>query len=81
MSTGLDRDGFHELLWQRRAPNGSLRITQTRLAREFHVNKFTMSRILKSMSEEGRLRPISTGGGSPNTYEVVDPVEWSKEGR
>lgn len=72
---GVHRGGLHVLLWQRRETTGVVRVVQKKLAEEFVVSKYSMSRILKTMADEGRLIPLTGSAGT--TYEVVDPVAWA----
>lgn len=74
---GVHRGGLHVLLWQRRINSGGVRIVQHRLADELGVSKWSMSRILKRMADEGRLIPLPGSGNSSATYEVVDPAVWA----
>lgn len=72
---GVHHGGLHVLLWQRRDAAGGVRVVQKQLAAELGVSKFSMSRILKRMADDGRLIPLVGSGGSA-TYEVVDPEVW-----
>lgn len=74
---GVHRGGLHVLLWQRRTASGGLRVVQKQLAGELGVSKWSMSRILARMAEEGRLVPLPGSGNSSTTYDVVDPAEWA----
>lgn len=72
---GVHRGGLHVLLWQRRESSGAVRVVQKQLAAEFVVSKYSMSRILKTMADEGRLIPLTGSVGTD--YEVVDPAAWA----
>lgn len=69
----IDRDGLHLLLWMRaHATRRTVRINQSDLARELQTTRFTMSRVMTAMVDEGRLVPL--GNSYHNTmYRVTDP--------
>lgn len=69
----IDRDGLHILLWMRaHAVRRTVRINQSELARELQVSRYTMSKVMGVMVDEGRLVPL--GNTYHNTmYRVADP--------
>lgn len=69
----IDRDGLHLLLWMRsHAVRHTVRINQSELGRELQASRFTMSKVMSAMVEEGRLVPL--GKSYHNTmYRVTDP--------
>lgn len=75
----IDRDGLHVLLWMRaHKARHTVRVNQSELARELQTSRFTMSRVMSSMVEEGRLVPL--GQTYHNTmYRVTDPLERMRQ--
>lgn len=82
MSLAIDEAAIHALLWLERTGNDTVRVNQVDFADRLMVSKFTVNRLLKRMSDSGRLRCLTRGGGNgPKTYQVTDPVEWSSSPR
>jgi len=73
---GTDRAGLQCLLWIRSNPRThKVEFFQKDLAAQLGVNKFTMSRIITKMVEEGRLVKLSGHPGRGiSEYVVIDPA-------
>lgn len=76
MSEAIDRDGLHRYLWRRSDRLGRLRLVQKELADGLGVTKFTISRIMKEFTDQGRVRSLGRGERSSHTYLVIDPDAW-----
>lgn len=80
-TVGINRDGLHVLLWHR-AKGGTITVNQQALAKELYASKFSISRVLKTMVDEGRLERVEGARGcQPRTYKVIDPSAWRQSDR
>ena len=77
MAEAIDRDLLHRYLWNRADRLGRIHLVQTKLAEDLGVTKYTVSRIMREFTEQGRVRSIGRGHKSSHTYLVTDPEEWS----
>jgi len=68
MTVGISRPLLHRLLWERRYGDDLVEINQIELAEQLAVTKHTMSRVIKAMTEDGRLV-----AEAEHTYRVVNP--------
>lgn len=55
----IDTQGLHYLLWSRRFADGTVKLDQRVFAEELLTDQSSISRKMKSMTEEGRLDRIS----------------------
>mgnify|MGYP001550301512 FL=1 len=72
----IDHDALHRVLFERTNRRNLIELRQRSLAEEYDWNVGHVGRILKQMVEDGRLRVVSVGLHSMNTYEVIDPLVW-----
>ncbi len=81
MPTGkaIDHDAFHAFLYNRAGRRGRIELQQTQLAAEIGVTKYTMSRIIAQMLEDGRLHQISKKRNNRGYFVVEDPETWKAE--
>lgn len=63
----IDRQKFHEYLWENRDRHDILKIKASDLAQTFGVTKWTMSNIMREMEETGRLKRIR------KRFKIIDP--------
>lgn len=73
---GVDRHALHRFLWERRSRRGSIRVVQKDLAEQIGVNKWTMSRIMHELADEGRIRQVAIEKDTIRTFVVRDPALW-----
>lgn len=69
----LSLRALHGALWAARDRRNAVRLHQGQLAAEFDVNKYTMSRKVKELVEEGRIRRISNRRVLAGQFIVEDP--------
>lgn len=77
MPTGhpIDLNALHRYLYRRTDRLGRLRIVQKKLADELGYSRFNVSRVLKRMEAQQRIRKV--GDRERNTYVIVqDPDVW-----
>lgn len=70
---------LHAALWQLRDRHDAVRIHQAELAAEFGVNKYTMSRKIRALVEEGRIRHISHQRKLAGRFIVEDPRDFAMD--
>jgi predicted transcriptional regulator of viral defense system len=70
---------LHDALWQRSDRRNAVSVSQGDLATEFGVNKFTMSRKVKALVDEGRIRRISNGRYLTGKFIVEDPDNFVRD--
>lgn len=70
VAQGIDRDGLHELLWERRYDGDLVTLSQLELADQLATSKYTINRVVKKMCEEGRLEHVGD-----QVYRVVEPAD------
>lgn len=76
MPVGVDRHGLHKLLWTRRSRRDTVRVIQKDLAAEIGVNKWTMSRIMHELQNDGRIKVIGVEKDTIRTFVIRDPKGW-----
>ena len=74
----LDPDLLHRILWRRADRRGRLRVLAMDLADELGITRFTLSRIMNQMAQEGRLRDLGRDGSNQKLWTVVDPEQWAE---
>lgn len=72
----VDRHALHRFLWERRSRRDTIRVVQQELADGLGVNKWTMSRIMHELQDDGRIKPVGIEKGTIRTFVVRDPAEW-----
>ncbi len=77
---GLNHDGLHILLWEKRTGAGTVRIQQSKWCDDLRITRYTLNRILKAGELAGRWRSLTKSRGSTiKTYVVTDPEVWFAE--
>lgn len=66
---GISRAALHELLWERRYDGDLVTVNQIELADQLAITKHYMNRVMRKMSEEGRVESVGD-----QIYRVVDPA-------
>lgn len=69
VTTGIWREGLHELLWERRYGDDLVEINQAELAEELMLTRANLNRNLKAMAEKGWIEPVDG-----QTYRVAEPA-------
>lgn len=78
MTRGLavDVNAFHAILWEEKDRLGRVKLVQSERAVALGVTKFTMSRIVAKMVQDGRIRQISRKKHLMGHFVVMDPADW-----
>lgn len=66
----------HRALYERADRRECVTINQGELAVEFGVNKFTMSRTINKMVDDGRLQQITRNKHRFGIFKVSNPDDW-----
>lgn len=69
----IDLDVLQARLWERTDRLGRIKLTQSDLAAELGITKYTMSRVITKMIDDGRIRQISNRGNNAGRFIVTDP--------
>lgn len=69
----IDLDELHARLWERTDRLGRIKLTQSKLAAELGITKYTMSRVVAKLIEDGCIRQISSRGNNAGRFIVTDP--------
>lgn len=73
MRERVDRHELHEYLFRLVNRRGVVRLQQNKLAKGLDISKWTMSRIVHEMIDDGRLKKIPD---SVDRYVIQDPGPW-----
>lgn len=73
MRERVDRQALHEYLFRQVNRNSVVRIRQNKLAAGLDINKWTMSKIIHELVDDGR---IKRQRGSIDYYRIEDPAPW-----
>ena len=71
----IDRHALHEYLFRKADRVGRVTIVGTELGEALGVSKFTISRIMRELQDDGRVYKLSQGKHR-NTFVIRDPVGW-----
>lgn len=69
----IDREALHRLLWKRANRHGRIKFVQSDLAIEVGVSTAHFCRVIREMTEAGRMRPLASVA---HTYVITDPAVW-----
>lgn len=75
----IDIDGMHRYLFRKSASNGSMRIHQRDFAKELGVAFETVCRMLKRMTDQGRIKRIGSRSNNVGVYSITDPQVWKPQ--
>lgn len=80
MSRGkpIDVDKLHTFFYEKADRYGTLQITQRDLASQMGVAYETICRVVKKMSNEGRMKRMKSKKNNVGVYLIQDPGEWAK---
>lgn len=70
---------LHNALWRLRDRHDAVKVHQGELAAEFGVNKFTMSRKIRALVDEGRIRHVSNRRTLAGRFVVEDPADFASD--
>lgn len=73
MREAVDRHELHEYLYRQIGRRPVVRIQQHKLAKGLDINKWTMSRIIHELIDDGRIKKIPD---SVDRYIIQDPEPW-----
>lgn len=76
----VDIQKLHRQIWDARDRRGLVKIYQKAFARHVGVTVYTMSRLMRQLSEEGRIKKVGARYRNVGIYKVNDPVEWETNG-
>lgn len=69
---GIDRDLLHRYWWRKAGRRKTMKIVQTEWAEQLGINNNTLSRVMKEMISEGRIRKVGYclyAIKNPDTYD------------
>lgn len=69
VTTGIWREGLHELLWERRYGDDLVDINQAELAEQLQLTRANLNRNLKAMAEKGWIEQVDG-----TVYRVMEPA-------
>lgn len=72
----IDREALHRLLWKRANRHGRVKFVQSDLAIEVGVSTAHFCRVIREMTEDGRLHQLSS---TAHTYVITDPASWTAQ--
>lgn len=75
----IDDSLVHEYLWKRSDRRGVVRIEPSLLMKFLGVNKYTVSRLVARMVEDGRIEQVTKRRYRVGLFRVVDPEEYVSE--
>lgn len=77
----VDIDALHAFLFKQADRRGRLKLRQSKLAGELGITKFTMSRVVSKMIDDGRMRQITTSEYARGYFHIEDPEVWKAVNR
>lgn len=77
-SDSVDRDLLHAYLFRKSNARHRLTLHNTGLAHDVGVSVEQMSRIIKEMTEDGRMAKIGRTASRSYVYKIIDPEEWGR---
>lgn len=77
--THIDDNLVHEYLWKRSDRRGVVRIEPSALMKYLGVNKYTVSRLVARMVEDGRMEQVTKRRYRVGLFRMVDPEEYVSE--
>lgn len=78
MTQGVPVDvlAIHQELWDARKRNGTVQIYQKKFAAHLNLSQYHMSRVIRRMTEEGRIKKIAARYRNVGIYQVMDPADF-----
>ena len=73
----LSRDEVHKKLWEARNRSGKVRILQKDFAVFLGISQTHMSRVLRDLQAEGRIKKVGARYRNVGIYAIKDPAEFS----
>lgn len=74
----IDDESLHAFLWEKADRLGRVRLSQTDLAAELGITKWTMSRIITRLVEARRMKRRSNNLNNRGLFMVEDPEVWNE---
>lgn len=74
----IDLNAFHIDLWTRSDRMGRVKLVQKEWAETLGITKFTMSRVMTRMVDDGRIRKVSKKKYLDGMFVVTDPYEFTR---
>lgn len=74
--THIDDNVVHEFLWKRSDRRGVVRVEPESLMKFLGVNKYTVSRLVSRMVDDGRISQVTKRRYRVGLFRVVDPEEY-----
>ena len=72
----IDVERLHESLFDKADRLGRLKLKQSEVAVELGITKFTMSRTVTKLIEQGRMKLLTKNRNNRGLFYVTDPEEW-----
>lgn len=72
----VDRNNIHVTLWDRSDRLNKITLHQRNFAKEIGISYFAVCRILKELSEEGRIKKVAAKKDNVAVYAVRDPANF-----
>lgn len=72
----IDRDGIHRYLWSISNSRNRVQIHQGTLAERYEITQATMSRVMKELAKEGRLKKVASKANNVGVFVITDPGEF-----
>lgn len=74
----VDRGAVHQEIWDARTRNGTVRIYQKQFAAHLSISVYQMSRIIKELEQQGRIKKIAARHRNIGIYKVYDPIDFEQ---
>lgn len=75
----IDIDKLHGFLFRRADHFGKLRMSQRDFASELGVAHETVCRVMKKMTDQGRIKRIRSEKNNIGIYVITDPTSWNPD--
>lgn len=73
---GIDRADIHKKIWDARDRRGLVKVYQKAFAASLGLSTPHMSRIMKELQEQGRIKKVGARYRNVGVYSVRDPSEF-----